>query len=234
MHELMILTLFVLYLAVLLVKRPEMEPYFWLKVSGLGLLSFFIFSLGHLHFPLGILIGFWIVKRKTTQNLDLKYLALFFALVYFVLRIMLPPLDFGGLNELRQEQKYMNLFTSVESVTAIPPDSQLQQELRKYVRSGEGYPPGHEYAPIFRAWILDENGIYVEDSSQIYENWWKQGHVSESHFSTNNTTQIIYVDFREKHYLGIFKREHEDAPFRLHEVIDHNGFRPGVPLHFPW
>jgi len=236
MYDLIIITVGVLYLGVLLVKRPEEERFFWLKVVGLVLLSFVFFDFGPLHMPLGLFIAFWIVKRKSERNRSLKYLALFFVLVYFVLTLFLPSYSLTGVEEERQKQEYIGMFTSVESVTTIPPDAALQKELQKHLRSpalGGDYHPDLTYAPILRTWILRENGIPIEDSAQIYEKWWESG-VAESYTSKDDHTQILQVDFRNKHYFAVLEKKNINEPYHLVLVIRHNGFRPGAAPYFPW
>ncbi|MFS0782648.1 hypothetical protein [Bacillus sp. 1P06AnD] len=117
--------------------------------------------------PLGIGIGYLIIRIWWKKNLSLKKITLLFALFLFILsNYLIPPVPSGKIKETIAVNQLQNEFRSIDYESSYSPRSSIQEKIKKYGASDE--------ILMFRNYVFQDKGIAVKN-----DDWFQRFSIRE-------------------------------------------------------
>ncbi|MCE5170475.1 hypothetical protein LQV63_14260 [Paenibacillus profundus] len=191
--------------------------------------------------PLGFLLGWWFVAKRSKHNQMNKKIALLFGLVYLILIESLPFTTFSDIRELRTEQQYKQQFQDVTAMHRFAENAPFLDALGDDIQrlrladSNQDYAAEQDPMFLFRAWVLNQRGIDIPSYEWLnfgiresYPEYWFQSK------RPDRLTNQEYITFGDEGYFGLFKRKDEHSPFHMVLAIEFRGFANGRPGLFSW
>ncbi|WP_459195399.1 hypothetical protein [Wukongibacter baidiensis] len=186
-----------------------------MKIILFYLSTLLVFKVHVYTLPLGIIISFIIVSKKSKKNKSIKKLTLMFSLITFVLiNFIVPPISLDNIFFSREINLQRLRFQDIEYMKVFDKDSSIQEKIREYDNDTTHL--------MFRTFILMEKGIEIRDKEWLaYESEDKFDHYWSSHTKKTEET-IVNLTLRMSHgtaweeyvrdnktgeeYLGFFER----------------------------
>ncbi|OEF99163.1 hypothetical protein BHF71_10030 [Vulcanibacillus modesticaldus] len=209
----------------------EKEKNFWLKVTFLYLVSIITLNINILPIPIGLIIAFSVVDKEKTINKSIKKIVLLFGLVYFILTIVVPPIEIKDILTYNELHKEISRFEDVHSIHIYDDTAPIQKEIRKY------YDSDSSLYLQFITWVLNQRGIEIVNKEWLEEAYSRDNlNFYWSSIQIDGLTRHVYIRFKDGsgEYFGIFKKENDGSRYYLKTVIEHSGIEDGIyPTIFP-
>lgn len=212
-----LVTMLVFVLLIILIRREgyQKEGFFWGKVALLFLSFFVSFSFGRIHLPLGLLIGYLILRKWTKSNIGIKKMVLLFALFQFILNnYMLPPVSIHQTNEVKAIHEQLQAFEKVEYMTSFKADAKIQNNINIYGQTSS--------IMMFRIYVFRDRGLSIKDETWLYyrsipELDYSWSSTGASHSSLGVRQEYIRFNKTSEEYVGFFGKH--EGRFYLKYVI---------------
>jgi hypothetical protein len=231
MNWIISLSIFLLLILSYVDLRKSLNTKAWIKIIlGYMICSLYLDVFGLL-IPIGAIVGFIYISR-TKDNYLLR--SIFFGLVCIIITFYMPKVNVNQVREISRIAEYSSQFNQVNSVYNYQSNSEINSLLNnkaleiknKNNKSKIDIDPN----VLFRIWVLSHKGFPIEDLDWLYYKspfeihyYWQSNH-------PDNFSSIEYVVFQGVGYMGMFKRDNTESPYRLYTIIEFDKFKVLNPM----
>jgi hypothetical protein len=196
-------------------QSKEHEEGLWLKLIAIYLCYFFSFIVGIVKIPILIIISYFIIKRKSKQNVNMKMLALTFSLIlYITINYVVPHISLNQVYILGKQAAMENRFDKVDNLCYYSQDSKIQNRLRRY--------DSDDPQIMLSVWAYDSDDIEIIDYEWIWRYSYRELDIYWSvNYNREKDYSEAYIRFNRtgQEYIGIFKKDKNGKQY-LEYVIE--------------
>lgn len=214
-------------IAAIFLQNKEEEKWLWPKVVVIYLCYFFSFNIQALKIPVLIIAAYFIIEKKSKQNVNIKRLALIFSLFLFIaVNYVVPQATIKQIYNFGKQSNLENRFSSIESSCRYSDEEVLQNKLRRYNTDN--------VQTMFTVWVYDHNEIAIKNYDWL---WMESYRELDVYWSVENNSEKnyseAYIRFNRtgQEYLGIFKKDKNGKQY-LETVIEGRLKQEGRPKMF--
>ncbi|WP_375090377.1 hypothetical protein ACDZ29_06065 [Peribacillus sp. RS7] len=184
----------------------------WVKITLLYLLVFVSYNTEHLHIPIGIIIGYFIVL-KWSKDASIMKVTLLFALIGYIFSMyILPPVELKHIPYSKELYEQINRFNEVDSIKLFSKEEQLQEKLRVYTDNQVDID-----RVMFLTYILSDKAVKIKDRHWLIYSASHDLGIIGSKKSKGSNEVLFYMTFSGSDYIGMF--EHDNNKSYLKYVI---------------
>jgi len=203
-------------------QSKETEEWFWVKIIGIYLSSFVYLGFQTIKIPILIIVVYFVIKKKSKLNINIKLMSLIFALILFIsINYLLPNASLKQVYNFHKQVSLENRFDEIYYNGNYSELSDIQNKLRRYDSDNPEV--------MFSVWVYDYNNIPIRDQEWIrYESheqldtYWQ--------LSNRKNYSEVYIRFNKtgQEYIGIFKKDIYGKNY-LESVIEGKLNQNGLP-----